>query len=220
MAMTPQKRLFALEYISNGQNATQAAIAAGYAERSAYNQGSRLMKDDEVRAFVADRLAQALADPGTPAGKQAAKEASLELTARRVLEETMRIGYSDLRQLFGPDNTLLPVEKWPDDVARAVAGIEVDEILGKQPLLDDQGEPVKDKAGKPVMTMQVIGHTKKVKMTAKVPALELLGKNLRLWVDVVENRNRNMTPEQLAKRARELISGALTRARTAKTSGA
>ena len=49
--MTDQMKLFAIEYVKTG-NMTQAAINAGYSEASAYNQGSRLMKNDEVVRYV------------------------------------------------------------------------------------------------------------------------------------------------------------------------
>ena len=46
-SMTGKMMRFAQEYVID-RNATQAAIRAGYSERSALNQGSRLMKNDEV----------------------------------------------------------------------------------------------------------------------------------------------------------------------------
>ncbi len=42
----------------------------------------------------------------------------------RVLRESARLAYSDIRQLF-KDNRLLPMDEWPDDVARAVSSVEV-----------------------------------------------------------------------------------------------
>ncbi|MGI4735049.1 MAG: terminase small subunit [Janthinobacterium lividum] len=45
-----------IEEFCTGKNCTQAAISAGYSPESAYNQGSRLMKNDEIRAAVDERL--------------------------------------------------------------------------------------------------------------------------------------------------------------------
>jgi phage terminase small subunit len=42
---------FVVEYLKQG-NATQAAIAAGYSERSAYSQGERLLKNAEISRRV------------------------------------------------------------------------------------------------------------------------------------------------------------------------
>jgi phage terminase small subunit len=42
----------------------------------------------------------------------------------RALREAARVAYSDIRELFSPGGNLLPVAQWPDDIARAVAGVE------------------------------------------------------------------------------------------------
>ncbi len=60
MAMTLKKRIFVKEYLID-KNITRAAEAAGFAKRSAAQQGSRLMKDDdEVRAAIEKGLAREL----------------------------------------------------------------------------------------------------------------------------------------------------------------
>lgn len=49
-----QRRLLFVEaYIANVYNATQAAIAAGLSEKSAYSQGHELLKHPEVAAAIA-----------------------------------------------------------------------------------------------------------------------------------------------------------------------
>ena len=42
---------FCINYVKTG-NATQSAKDAGYSERSAYNQGQRLMNNDEVQKYI------------------------------------------------------------------------------------------------------------------------------------------------------------------------
>jgi phage terminase small subunit len=49
--LRPQIMIFVTEYIKSG-NATQAAILAGYSEKTAYSQGSRLLKNDEVQQYL------------------------------------------------------------------------------------------------------------------------------------------------------------------------
>src|SRR5216683_1975433 len=56
---TPKQRLFIEAYLIS-KNATKAAIAAGFSERSANNQGTRLMADDDIRAEIEARLASTL----------------------------------------------------------------------------------------------------------------------------------------------------------------
>lgn len=50
--LRPQIMIFVTEYIKNGNNATQAAISAGYSEKTAYSQGSRLLKSVEVQQYL------------------------------------------------------------------------------------------------------------------------------------------------------------------------
>jgi len=52
MASEDRYRKFVLEYFACGGNQTQAAINAGYSPRSAYMQGSRLMKNDKVKKLM------------------------------------------------------------------------------------------------------------------------------------------------------------------------
>ena len=56
--LTPKQGAFVTEYLSNGFNATRAAIAAGYAEESAYSQGSRLLRHDEIAAKIETEFAK------------------------------------------------------------------------------------------------------------------------------------------------------------------
>lgn len=58
MALTPKQKAFCDAYIENGGNATQAAITAGYSEKTAYSQGQRLLKNVEVAARVRARQAE------------------------------------------------------------------------------------------------------------------------------------------------------------------
>ena len=50
MALTLKQKKFVEEYVISG-NATEAATKAGYSRRSAHNQATRMMKNDEVLAY-------------------------------------------------------------------------------------------------------------------------------------------------------------------------
>lgn len=43
----------------------------------------------------------------------------------RSLREAARIAFSDVRELFDATGNLMPIKQWPEDIARAVAGLEV-----------------------------------------------------------------------------------------------
>lgn len=51
-AIEPQQANFAEQYVVNGHNATLAAIDAGYSEKTAASQGSRLLRNVKVMAYI------------------------------------------------------------------------------------------------------------------------------------------------------------------------
>jgi len=55
MALTSQRKIFIDEYLKSW-NATDAAKKAGYSDKTAYSQGGRLLKNDEVQAEIQARL--------------------------------------------------------------------------------------------------------------------------------------------------------------------
>lgn len=103
--------LFAEAYIANGENGTHAALAAGYAEKSAHVQASRLLKDDKVQALIKEKRA-----------KLARK---YELTTEAVIAELAKIVHFDPRRVLDENGAVLPVHLWPDDVAAAISAFDV-----------------------------------------------------------------------------------------------
>ncbi len=55
MALTNKQEIFISEYLKSW-NATKAAIAAGYSERTAYSIGSELLKKPEIASHVRERI--------------------------------------------------------------------------------------------------------------------------------------------------------------------
>lgn len=53
--ITEKQRRFADNYLSNGCNATQAAISAGYSKKYAAQNTSKLLKNTNVAAYIRDR---------------------------------------------------------------------------------------------------------------------------------------------------------------------
>jgi len=53
--MNAKQRKFADEYLIDC-NATQAAIRAGYNEKTAYSQGQRMLKNVEVKTYIDEQL--------------------------------------------------------------------------------------------------------------------------------------------------------------------
>ncbi len=78
---TPKQRLFIEAYLIH-MNATKAAIAAGFSERSANNQGTRLMADDDIRAEIEARLASTFD--------------RYAVTSDRIIRELAKIGFGNI----------------------------------------------------------------------------------------------------------------------------
>lgn len=117
-AAADRRAIFIEAYIANGGNVTQAAIAAGYSEKTAASQGSRLLKD----AKISEELR----------GRQKELGQKYQLDTESVLQQLARLVYADPRRVFGADGCLLPVSEWPDDVAAMVASVEVDALFEGQ----------------------------------------------------------------------------------------
>lgn len=60
MLMTDKQELFAIEYIKD-RHATNAAIRAGYKEKTAYSMGSELLKKPEIREIIQANIDEAMA---------------------------------------------------------------------------------------------------------------------------------------------------------------
>lgn len=82
--LTEKRERFCYEYCID-LNATQAAIRAGFNEKTAYSQGSRLLKDVEVQ----ERIKEMQADLSQTAG----------VTSLRVLKEHEKIAFSSIAHL-------------------------------------------------------------------------------------------------------------------------
>jgi len=149
--LTPRQRLFIAEYCKD-YNSTQAAIRAGYASKNADVQGPRILGYAGVQEGIEDHLQKRLEKIG--------------VSKDRVLTEIARLAFSDNRKLYRKDGSLLMPSEWDDEIAAAVAGVEIfEEFSGR-------GE-------ERIHT----GTTKKVKVWDKARCLELLGRHLKLFGD-------------------------------------
>lgn len=109
--MNAKRQRFVEEYLVD-LNATQAAIRAGYSERSARMNGRRLLAYEDVREAV-DR------------GRMELSERT-GITMERVIRELERIAFADPRRVFkwGPDGVeLIDSDSLTEDVAAIVSEV-------------------------------------------------------------------------------------------------
>lgn len=170
MLANPRHELFAQE-LAKGTSAQQAYYLAGYVGICNI---SRLKNHPTIAARVDELLAQGAR--------------RTEVTAAATIAELGRIAFADIRGLYNKNGALKPVNQWPDDVARAVAALDIDELF--------EGGTRRTR----------IGVARNVKLANKLRALEMLGRSFGLFKDKVEVRTsvEQMSDEELAALVAEL----------------
>lgn len=155
--LTPKQRLFVLEYAID-QNATQAAIRAGYSEKTAYSQGQRLLKKVEISEAIAKNTE-----------KRAEK---LEITADNVAKELAKIGFANMEdyiRLTDDGDAYVNLSELTRDQAAAISEITIEDYK------EGRGPNARD-----------IRKTK-FKLSDKKSALDSLAKHLGMFKDQVEH---------------------------------
>ena len=103
--------MFVEAYLSNGRNATDAAIQAGYSKSGAPKQGYRMSKDPAILSMI-DQRRTFIAE-------------SNELSTNEIMADMARALRFDPRKLYNKDGTLKPIHELDDDTALCLTGIEV-----------------------------------------------------------------------------------------------
>lgn len=109
MALTPKQQRFCEEYLVD-LNATQAAIRAGYSEKSAKEIGCQNLTKLNIQKKISELKKEHSERTG--------------ITIDRILNGLASIAFSDIRKLF-LNGSLVPVQEWDDETAAAVAGLDV-----------------------------------------------------------------------------------------------
>jgi phage terminase small subunit len=148
--LTLQQRKFVIEYAKDN-NATQAALRAGYARQTARQQGSRLLTQVVIKAAIVDMQREVIAKVQADTG----------ITIERTLREIARLAFFDPRKLFDAKGEPLPLTELDDDTAAAIAGLDV---------LEEYEGAGKDRV--------FVGYVKKWKLADKNSGLDKLMKHL------------------------------------------
>lgn len=177
--LTAKQDAFVQEYLID-LNATQAAIRAGYSEKTAYSVGHENLSKPEI----AEAIVKAKND----------RAERVQVKQDDVLRELMRLGFSDIRKVLTNEGNLLSPADWDDETAASISSIEV------------VTRPTNEKAED---GSTVVEHTHKIKTWDKNSALTNLGKHLALFTERHEHSgpdggpiptlNAEMTPKEAAK---------------------
>lgn len=177
--LNDRQQKFCDEYLID-LNATQAAIRAGYSEKTAYSMGQRLLKNVEIQNYISER-------------KQDRVERT-EITQDMVLKELALIAFSKATDYANVvEKTAYTQNKDGERV----------------PMLDCEGKPVTYKTVDAVITEELTEDQKRalasvkegkngieIKPHDKVRALELLGKHLGMWTENLQVNGNVNNPMQ------------------------
>lgn len=154
--LTRQQELFCHEFLKD-LNARQSAIRAGYSEKTAQEQASRLLSNVKVQHLI-DKLNQERLE-------------RTKIDADFVLKEHARLATSDVAECFDEDGNMKPIKDMPRNVRLAISSFDIEERVERD---RDTGEEL----------CTVI--TKKVRLWNKDKNLENLGRHLALYTDKKE----------------------------------
>jgi phage terminase small subunit len=113
-SLTDRQLLFCDLYLANGMNATQAALDAGYSEKTAKEIGCENLTKPNIALYISEKQ-----------GKVAEK---LNVTFELVVEQYRRLGFYDIRKLFDKDDSIKRIADIDDETSVAVSSVEVEEI--------------------------------------------------------------------------------------------
>lgn len=181
MKLTPKQERFVQEYLID-LNATQAAIRAGYSQRTARQIGDENLSKPDISAAI-----------------QAAKAARSErthITQDRVLQELARIAFFDLRKLYREDGSLKAMHELDDDAAAVLAGVEVVETQGNAEFGGEDG------------ARHIPEFVKKAKVFDKNTALTLAMRHLGMLKERVEHSGPGGGPVVFEKIERRVVDPA------------
>lgn len=165
--LNSRQALFVQEYLLD-LNATQAAIRAGYSQKTAQHLGYQLLQKTPVQEAIA------------AAQQERAKRTQID--ADWLLTRLAEEAEADLADLYNLDGSLKPVHEWPEVWRKGlVAGVEV---------LEEFAGTGKDR--------EQIGRVKKVKLADRVKVKELIGRhvNIGAFRDKVEHTGKDGGPIQ------------------------
>ncbi|MEN4566115.1 terminase small subunit [Pantoea agglomerans] len=115
MALTDKQEMFCREYLID-LNATQAAIRAGYSEKTSNEQGARLLANVSVQIRISELKAQ--------------RNDRIDVDADYVLKRLFEIDQMDVLDILLANGELKPIKDWPKVWRTTLSGMDVTEIAG------------------------------------------------------------------------------------------
>ncbi len=115
--LNDKQRMFVKEYLVD-LNATQAALRAGYSEKTAKDIGCQNL----AKLNIATAIQKAMEK----------RSDRTEITADYVLNRLVQIDKMSVRDIMNDDMTLKPLSEWPDVWCSSISAIDVSEVAAGQ----------------------------------------------------------------------------------------
>lgn len=148
--LTPKQKRFCQQYLID-LHVANAAMRAGYSEKSAYSIGSENLTKPEIQAYIHDL--------------QKNLEEKTQITTEKVLMELARIGFANVQDFVNGGNSILELKHMEREKVAAVSSVT---------------STVRESAGKRGAPSEITTVTK-ITFHDKVKALEDLGKHLGIF---------------------------------------
>jgi len=155
--LTDKQELFAREYLKD-LNATQAAIRAGYSEKTAKEAGYENLTKPHVLELVAELKAKRIEQTG--------------IDAAYVLRRLVEIDEMDVLDILLANGELKPIAQWPKVWRTTLSGMDVTEMSG-----DSAGLLKKIKWPDKVKNLELLGKHVTVQAFKDNVKNELVGPN-------------------------------------------
>lgn len=177
--LTAKQRAFVREYLLD-LNATQAAIRAGYSEKTAYSVGHENLSKPEIVAAI-DAAMKLRAE-------------RTDITADRVLKELAKIGFADIRKAVKWQSAMITEEDNPEGGDIAVIKTVVTntiQMVASEELDDETAAAIAE------VSQNATGGVK-IKLHDKRAALVDIGKHLGMFREKVEVTGKDGGPIEVA----------------------
>lgn len=180
--LTDKQELFAREYLKD-LNGTQAAIRAGYSEKTANEQASRLLANANVQKFVAELKTARVEQTG--------------IDAAYVLRRLVEIDQMDVLDILLQNGELKPIKDWPKVWRTTLSGMDVVEMVSA----DSAALLKKIKWPDKVKNLELLGKHVSVQAFKEQTSTEITG------ADGGPVRYADMSEELLEEKLKELGNG-------------
>lgn len=178
MALTAKQRRFVEEYLVD-LNATQAAIRAGYSEKTARQMGDENLSKPDIAKAVQEA--------------QAKRSERTEITQDMVLRELAKIGFADIRK----------VVRWSNTEVQVVEGDDGPMTVAYHGLMLTSADEIDDDTAAAISEISQGKEGLKVKFHDKKGALVDIGRHLGMFKERVEHTGKDGGPVEVVTLGKE-----------------